>query len=249
MKRGISQWKRLARRELSGKAGMAVLACILVSALNLILGSFSSALFPGNTILSRILGEVFSFAVTLVFCVLTAGLYYLFLNMARHKEYSLKDLVYFFSNQPDRIIAASAVLAVIAWITGLPATVYGYTSGVPQTLEEELRQMAILMFLILLGQLVNILITVPFTLSYYLLADREELGGLMALKESVRLMRGHIGKYILLQASFLPWLLLVIFTMYLALLWLLPYMQMTDVIFYRDIIGELDAGEGEIAWT
>ena len=249
MKRSISQWKRLARRELSGRMGMAMLACVLVTVLNLILGSFSSALFPGDTIMSRVLGEVFSFAVTLVFCVLTAGLYYLFLNMARHREYSLADLVYFFTHQPDRIITASAVLAAISWITGLPATVYGYTSGRPQTMEEELRQMAILMLLILLGQLVNILITVPFTLAYYLLTDQEELGGLMALKESVRLMRGHVGKYILLQASFLPWLLLVIFTMYLALLWLLPYMQMTDVIFYRDIIGELDTGEGEIAWT
>lgn len=85
----------------------------------------------------------------------------------------------------------------------------------------------------------NFLLTVPFTLVYYLLADEEQLSAGEILKESVRLMKGNIGKFIMMEISFLPLMFLSMFTLYIMLLWLLPYMEMTAVEFYRDIRGEL----------
>ena len=54
------------------------------------------------------------------------------------------------------------------------------------------------------------------------------------------MMKGHIGRYLLLQISFIPWMIASMFTFYIALLWLLPYMEMSAVMFYRDLRGELD---------
>ena len=52
-------------------------------------------------------------------------------------------------------------------------------------------------------------------------------------------MRGNIGKYILLQLSFLPWYFLSLFTMGIGMIFLMPYIQITNTMFYRDIKGEL----------
>ena len=52
-------------------------------------------------------------------------------------------------------------------------------------------------------------------------------------------MKKHILKYWIMMLSFVPLLILSLFTMYIALLWAIPYMYMTEAVFYMDIQGEL----------
>ena len=49
----------------------------------------------------------------------------------------------------------------------------------------------------------------------------------------------------MLKLSFVPLMFLSVFTFYIALLWILPYMEMTEVMFYRDLLGELTAQKEE----
>ncbi len=58
-------------------------------------------------------------------------------------------------------------------------------------------------------------------------------------------MRGSCGRYLMLKASFIPLMFLSVFTFYIALLWILPYMVMTEAMFYRDLMGELTAEKEE----
>ena len=67
-----------------------------------------------------------------------------------------------------------------------------------------------------------------------------DLGGIQGLKESARLMKGNMWRYIKLNLSFVPLLFLSVFTFYIALFWIMPYMEMSLVTFYRDLNGELD---------
>lgn len=53
-------------------------------------------------------------------------------------------------------------------------------------------------------------------------------------------MKGNIWRYVKLNLSFIPLLLLSVFTFYIALFWIMPYMEMSMVAFYRDLDGELD---------
>ena len=232
------RWKMLARQALWDRLGTPVLACLLVTLLNLFGGYIAGLVFPGAGIMNIVLNEVFALGISVLLCLFTAGLYRLLLCMARRKEYSLGDLIWYFKNQPDRILVASFFLAVIAWVTSLPSSIYSYTMPAAATEQEYLNQMVVFLVLNLLGLLVNILVTVPFTLTYYLLCDQEDLGGVEALKKSVVLMKGHKLQYILLQISFLPWLLICLITFYLALLIVVPYMEMANVMFYRDLIGD-----------
>ena len=77
-------------------------------------------------------------------------------------------------------------------------------------------------------------------MTYFLMADDPDLGGIQGLKESARLMKGNMWRYIKLNLSFVPLLFLSVFTFYIALFWIMPYMEMSLVTFYRDLNGELD---------
>lgn len=240
MMKSRREWKLYARRALQGNYAVLIGANILLAALSMIGSWLTGWLFPSMSARDIVLSEIFAFILTLVICVFSAGLYYMMLNIARGREFSFGNLIYFFQHEPDRVIKASFVLALIGWITALPSSIYAYTAQV-STLEEEIAYLATYSMLSLLGLVLNFLLTVPFTLVYYLLADEEQMDGFETLKESLRLMKGNIGKYILMELSFLPLMFLSVFTLYLALLWLVPYMEMTAVMFYRDIRGELDS--------
>lgn len=231
-------WKLSARSALSGRWGTLIIAQVIVSAINLVAGNLTMMLFPGYDGMSLILSQVFSFLISLVMCIFTAGLYYMYLNVARGREYSYKNLIYFFKNQPDKIIVASFVMAAIAWLTALPAGYYMYVTDPGTTLEQQMAVMQTYLMISLGGIILNMLLTVPFTLTYFILAD-ENVSGFGALKRSMQLMRGKIGKYILLQLSFFPWYLLCLFTMGIGMIFLMPYIQMTSIMFYRDIKGEI----------
>ena len=59
-------------------------------------------------------------------------------------------------------------------------------------------------------------------------------------KASAKLMKGHYWEYMKMLLSFVPWIIFSIFTLYLALIWLVPYIETCMAVFYRNISGEFD---------
>ncbi len=234
------KWKKHAREAMQGKARIIILTALFINLMNLAAGNLTAMLFPGDGAFQLLLGELFSFAITVLICVFTAGMQRMFLNISRKKEHSFGDVLYYFKHNPDRVIIASTVMALISWLTSLPASLYGYLNPGDISTAEGLRIYQIYLVLYVAGLVLNVLIAIPFLLVYYLMADDETLEGVAALKESFRMMRGHVMEYILLELSFLPWILLSIFTFYLALIWVIPYMEMTIVFFYRYVLGDRD---------
>lgn len=231
--------KRYAKQAMSGKYGTVILAFVVVQALSLISGMISSSLFPGTETFDIVLGYAFSFILTLLINVISAGLNYMYLNIARGKAYSLNDLIYFYKNHPDRVLVATFFLAVLNFLTMLPYTIYGNTTEIGETIESQIAWLYTSLLLMLVGMLVFQLLIIPLEMTYFILADKPELKGTEALKESIEMMHGNCGKYLVLKLSFVPLMFLSVFTFYIALLWVLPYMQMTETMFYRDLLGEL----------
>ncbi len=234
-----TKWKRLARRVMAERFGHVMLVTITVPFMNLLAAKAAAWLFPGGNTLSFILGQVFSFAIGLVMCIFSVGMCRVLLRISRGEEYTFGELLYYFSHQPDRVIIASAVMALISFLTSLPAIIYEYQAPAPETNEQLVEIMLISSMLSLAGMILNVILTLPFAMTYYLLADDDEISGAEALKKSAVMMKGHYGRYILLQLSFIPWLLLVLVTAYLIMLWVIPYMEMTNVMFYRELQGEI----------
>lgn len=73
---------------------------------------------------------------------------------------------------------------------------------------------------------------------YYSLAqcvafDNPNLTPKECVEKSKELMTNRRGKLFCLQLSFIGWAILSVFTFYIGLLWLLPYMQMATIAFYH----------------
>ena len=183
--------KKYAKQAMSGKYGTLILAFVVVQALALISSVLSSALFPGEETLDLVLGYAFTFILTLLINVISAGLNYMYLNIARGKAYSLNDLIYFYKHHPDRVIVATFFLAVLNLLTMLPYTIYGNmnTPAEGASLEAQITWMYTSIFLMLVGMIVYQILSIPLEMTYYILADRPELKGTDALKESIEMMQ------------------------------------------------------------
>ena len=241
MSKDRKYWKQYAKRTLSGNWGLAIIGMILSTIVNFVGNYMASALFPGVAVSALLLSQVFLFIVSLIGMIFSTGYIYMLLNMSRGREYGLGDLLHMFRNQPDRVLVAGFVLSLIDNILMLPLTYWTVmTSPASETMDAYFSWVQTAVILMVLGMAVAVVIKLPLSLTFYLLADHPEMGGLEALRVSVRLMRGKKWKYFVLQLSFVPMLVLSVFTLYIALLWLIPYMNAAVTAFYMDACGEFD---------
>lgn len=77
-----------------------------------------------------------------------------------------------------------------------------------------------------------------YKLAFYVFYDNPEMSGKEAVEKSAELMQGNIGALFCLDLSFVGWAFLSIFTLGIGLLWLIPYQQISQISFYRDLTGE-----------
>ena len=91
----------------------------------------------------------------------------------------------------------------------------------------------------------GIVASYSYAMAPYILAERPELGGAEALAASKVLMRGNRWRLFCLQFSFVGWLFLSWFTLGIGSLWVIPYMNMAQASFYREILREQAQERGE----
>ena len=74
-----------------------------------------------------------------------------------------------------------------------------------------------------------------YILAYYIGYDKPELSSKECVKRSAKLMKGNRGNYFLLQLSFIGWGILSILSIFVGMLWLIPYIAIAEVCFYDRI--------------
>lgn len=81
----------------------------------------------------------------------------------------------------------------------------------------------------------GIIAAIAYSQTFYILADNKDLSGQDAIKKSKEMMQGHKMKYFMLSLRFFGWFILSIFTLFIGLLWLIPYATVSFAHFYEDI--------------
>ena len=233
-------WKFYAKMKLSGNWGIAIAAMLAVGAVNLVGNILAVKLFPGDTVLPLVLSEIFVFVVSLIGMIFSTGYSYMQLNICRGREHKLGNLLYMFHNQPDRVLVAGLVVALLNALAQIPLYYVTYMVDTGSTIEGMLHWYQLLLGAWLIAMVLGVILTVPFALTFYFLADDPEMGGIEALKVSMHAMKGHIWQYLMLELSFVPLFFLSILTLYIGVLWLVPYMQFSETAFYMYVTGELD---------
>lgn len=85
---------------------------------------------------------------------------------------------------------------------------------------------------ILLFIIPGIIVELMFSQAIYVLADNPEISVMDALKESCILTKGYKGDIFILTLSFLGWLILGMLTFGIGLLWVIPYIEVTNAELY-----------------
>ncbi|MGL5754642.1 MAG: DUF975 family protein [Paraclostridium sp.] len=73
---------------------------------------------------------------------------------------------------------------------------------------------------------------------YYIMVCNKDLKGTQVLRDSMLMMKGRLVEYIGITLSFLPWLILDIFTFKLASIWVNPYKNQTLANYYNTVKNE-----------
>lgn len=235
MKRSSANLKTLARESLNGNFGLPILANLIIVVLVILFSMLVTAFLDTSSITSMITNQILLYMLSLLIALCNAGYGKMLLNVNRRQPYTISNLFYVFSHNPDRFLVVNLLFLLVQILFGLPLDILSYTTSDIET------SMVFSMLTLLIQALVNLIVSTFFGLANYLLLDNPDMGAIAALKESLCLMKGNKGRYLYIQFSFLPLYLASVFTCYIGMLWLIPYMQTTMAYFYMDVAGELDA--------
>lgn len=81
----------------------------------------------------------------------------------------------------------------------------------------------------------GIIATYKYSMAFNILVDNPDMGIMDCIKESKRITDGYKMDLFVLQLSFIGWNLLVPFTFGILSFWLIPYMEMTETMYYLEL--------------
>ncbi len=231
--------KNAAKNSLDGKYGEAMLVCFLNWGIPLaasfvlsFIYSITVFLYAGVNPVTNFTLDVFTLLLTIFFGILHGGQTYYFLNVACHQPRSVSNLFYGFRADYKKILLVSgaSILCNALYLQPQQYLVERYLATM-----ESGWQLAALLFTAL-GLCLYLPISLGIQLALYVMLDFPQYPARETLALCWRMMRGHKRRLLWLQCSFLPMMLLCVFTLFIGFLWLIPYMNMTFTYFYLDLM-------------
>ena len=236
-----SQLRANARESLKGKWGKAALLTLSYFIIYLVI-SFVLNLIP-------VIGYIASIVISLP---ISFGLLASFIKLKRDEEIGYTDFLNLgfsnfgkvwavFGNMILKMIVPFVLVVVFIFVfafgmgssaASLFATTYGYSSYMGSAAGFSL--VALIGFV---GYIVSLIYMVIkgylYSLSYYILFDNPDKTGKEIVEESASLMKGNRWSFFWLGLTFIGWAILSVFTLYIGMLWLMPYMMVAMVCFYE----------------
>ena len=199
--------KRLAREALIGRYGVMAGASALMIALNVLSTFIPEWVFPEYSIFSQVGQFIISLVIALLVSLFSAGFSRLALEVSHGQRPLFGNMLYPFYHHPDRFLMMYLVLVVIQLILQIPVTIcsqiYARTYlSQTMTLEEALTYLSFVLMCSGISTLIYVIITLRFVMASFLLLDYDDIGGIQALKESSRMMKGHKARYFYVTISF-----------------------------------------------
>lgn len=235
-----AELKNSARELLRGKYPSIILTILLVSFLSSGIKSASALLIlPDN-----LWGNLLYYTATVLFWAVSgmfsAGIALFFLNICCRKIFNITDLFYGFTFQPKKVFLVSLIFSVLNLLCSLPLLFVTVTAGL-ENMELYLKETGIYFAASLGCNVLYLLATLLFTQVYYILLDFPELSVPELFRYSLRLMKENAARYLLLEISFIPLLLLGIGSCGIGFLWIVPYIHTTHALFYLNIVSKKTA--------
>ncbi len=242
-----AELKYLARTQMMGRFGLLIGTMLITFLISFFC---SSILISGNYFVNYLV----SFIIQVILSVLQVGTTLIYMKSSCSMPAQIGDLFDGFRNHFSTALKIGLLFTFINTVCMIPCDIMNMTLlnsadlMVPEitettTLNEMMKFYSVFYsimgtyYLSLLAcSLVSFLLRLVFVPAYYIMLDFPDWSAMKILKKSVEVMHGNKLRYVLLQISFLPILLLSVFTCGLTLIWVIPYMQMTNTNFYLDMM-------------
>ncbi len=240
-----AELKNMAREQLSGKYGNAILFnlanYLLTFCITFLLTMFSSlisitiSILVGNQDLntgSTLLNWIATIISSIIVGVFNTGNALFCLNIACGRTYSVSNLFYGFQYLLKQSLGLSTVMAVLNAICLLPYDICYY-----RYLADSSTQNAIIMVIaMLVGYAVLLPLSLSLSQAYFLLLDFPQYSTKTLLTTSIHLMKGRKRKLFYIQLSFFPLMILGVLSFGIGNLWITPYMNLTMAYYFLDIM-------------
>lgn len=227
-----SELRNLAKIKLERNYGISILALLVVMFSQYIVSTSVMQALPTDNLLQFIIYLFVTFFISAFLGIFQTGTNLFFLNMACGQPYKLDQLFYGFQHNPGSSLVVSLVTGMVSLISSLPFRILFrcyYESKNPTYILWAFVSLVI-------GFIIQYPISLALSQSFYLLLDFPDYTGKQALLASCKIMKKHMLRLFGLQLSFLPLMLLCVFTYFIGFLWLMPYMNMTYTLFFLDIM-------------
>jgi len=223
--------KNMAKGQLLGKYPTAAAAYLSVSMITIILWLLSLLLVDRSTIMGVAVSTVVSFIISLLLGVINAGVALMTLKICCNQPVRVSDIFYGFNYQPDKIVSIQVVLSGAGLLTTLPASIF----------QNLFSQTGLSVYFLLMsvfyvsGIALYCYISLVLSQSIFLLLDFNDRTPREIMRMSSVLMKGHKGRLFYLWVSFIPLLLLGVFTCCIGYIWVVPYLKVALANFYMDL--------------
>ena len=87
----------------------------------------------------------------------------------------------------------------------------------------------------------TVIIGLKYSLVYFIQYDNPEMTGKEIVEKSEELMNGKVGAYFYLSLTFIGWAILACFTLGIGMIWLIPYLYISQICFYKNLTGKIES--------
>ena len=230
-----------ARQSMLGYYRVPICAAIAVGLITMLLNipfnqMMSNGVYYGS-IFRILIGIAGSLIVSLLSCLLDAGLCRIHLQIARRHTTNIRDVLYPFQNEPNRYLVFGALQIVLSLVCELPGMLLLAVASAWLTLESGSGMLLLLIgaAVLLAGIIVFIIIELSWSMTNYLFLDDSSLTCREAIRRSRYMMSGNKGRLFKLTLSFIGIALLGLLSFGIGLLWVAAYLRHSRVWFYLDL--------------
>lgn len=228
----IKKIKQKALKKLKGNYKIPILAVLIYMGITGIFTGIAHLIYNENM---SVFFEI------IIMGLIYMGLIEITVKIARGKKTKLSDLF----NRTDFFWKAVAIEIILTTFTLLCLVLeyISYKSLTTFTVYQTDMSPIISGIMLLIGVLLcaaiatfYIVLMISFSQSFYILYENEKMPVLDILNRSMDLMENHRLDYIVYALSFAGWIILGTMTFGILLLWVIPYIMVSNVILYDEII-------------
>ncbi len=234
MYKSRKELKALARKQMQGRYKTLVGAMVLQAVITFLLNTTLLSLFPAQDVLSNIFYFIGTLAVSAFLGTITAGVTFISMAIACGMNCRVGEIYRAFQAYPGKAVRLQLPIAVIFMICAMPANIMSMITP----LESYMQQMGTILILEGIGTIAASILSLPFSLVFYMYWDFPDYDAKYILKHGIELMKGNYLRYFELQLSFLPLQLVSLLSFGIGSLWVTPYINVTNANFYLDLMAK-----------